>query len=72
MNRMGARARSDLNPWMIHLPCGHDVAVPCGSAVPAQMACVVRHQNECFEPLDDTAPSWRAPPLDRLNLVEDP
>lgn len=69
----GIRARKEAanaSRWMIHLPCGHEIGVPWGSAVPAQMACVVRHQSECLEPRDDWTPSWWAPPLDHLDRVE--
>jgi len=49
--------------WIIRLPCGHEVEVPWGSAVPAQMACIVHHHAECVEPLDAFPPAWWAPPL---------
>jgi hypothetical protein len=60
------------NEWKIRLPCGHAVAVPWGSAVPAQMACVVQHQSECFEPLSSYPPSWWAVPLDAPGLSDRP
>jgi len=73
MNATRAGARATLpNVWMIRLPCGHEVPVPWGSAAPAQVACVVRHQTECVEPLGGTASSWWAPPIDHPALADRP
>ena len=69
--RAGGRSTPP-NDWRIRLPCGHLVAIPWESAVPAQMACIVHHQVECVEPLPPVASSWRALPIDPAGVVEAP
>lgn len=49
--------------WTIRLPCGHEIDVPWGSPVPAQMACVVHHHSECGEPVDSFISAWWGPSL---------
>lgn len=35
------------NEWRVRLDCGHEVAVPWGSAGPTVMAYVVEHRDHC-------------------------
>jgi hypothetical protein len=56
--------------WRVLLECGHELAVPWGSASPAVMACIVHHRGQCETPsmenLSGTA--WRVAPLFRTPL----
>jgi len=69
--RAGGRATPS-NEWKIRLPCGHLIAIPWESAVPAQMACIVHHQVECAEPVAPLLSSWRALPFDGVGSPEAP
>jgi|GEM_PF-2942849 len=43
----GDRSPSGDESWVVHLDCGHEVAVPGASAVPFVMAWLLRHQETC-------------------------
>jgi len=58
--------------WRIHLTCGHDVEVPWGASAPAQMACVLRHQTLCVEPVESLHPAWMTLPSPRPVHPEGP
>jgi hypothetical protein len=51
--------------WQLKLDCGHELALPFGSAGPAVMACIVEHRDHCEssypEPLAGTG--WRVAAL---------
>ena len=69
---MSAARSTWSNEWRIRLPCGHLIAIPWESAVPAQMACIVHHQVECAEPVAPLLAAWRALPFGPADAWEGP
>jgi hypothetical protein len=51
--------------WQLKLDCGHEVALPWGSASPAIAACILHHQNRCTadEPGPLAGLDWWVEPL---------
>jgi len=67
------RERAEMpDRWSIRLPCGHEVDVPWGSSVPAQMACVLHHQVECTDDVVEVPAARWTGPFDRPGLARAP